>query len=924
MTITTAEFDAFLKCPTKCFLRSRGETGSGNLYADWLRTQNEYYRGEGIKRLVETKPDENATNPPLSEGLKAAQWRVALDFHAQAHDLEASIHAVERVPSKARGTPAQFIPIRFVFTNKLTRDDKLLLAFDALVLSGVAGTEVAVGRIIHGEGQVASKVMTSALVADVRTSTDRITALLSAASPPDLRLNRHCGECEFQARCRQKAVEKDDLSLLSGLSEKERKKLHSKGIFTVTQLSYTFRPRRRPKRLRKKREQYHHSLKALAIREKKIHIVGSPQPKIEGVPVYLDVEGLPDHSFYYLIGVRVGSGGSAVQHNLWADCAEEEERIWRTFLAILLRVNNPVIVHYGSFETAFLKTLSKRYGAPQPESVMAKAFLSAVNLLSIIYDQIYFPTFSNGLKDIATFLGFHRSSAITSGAHAIVWRHQWETSRDPKTKENLIAYNTDDCKALELTTDAIMQTGSSVPGVLRAVVRTDAMKPQKAPHWGPLRSPIQEFETISRAAHWDYQKDRIRIRQGKLPTKTGRPKLRSRICQRIRKVVVHEASRICPRCGNAEAGDGERSTRSLEDIVFGRDSMKRRCVRHEFRVFRCSKCRHRFGIPERFQISRRYGWEFISFVFHQIIELNIPQRVVVKNLNRLLGFALNPSTLTTLKTSVARYYAAAFRLLVKRIVNGGILHADETGANVQGQSAYVWVFCNAEDVAYIYADTREADLLDQHLAAFRGVLISDFYAAYDAVACPQQKCLIHLLREMNNELMGNPYDEELKQLAQEFARLLRSIVDTVDRYGLKCYHLKKHRKPVECFYKQLAAQKLKSEPAMKWKGRFEKRRDVLFTFLEHDGVSWNNNNAEHAIKAFARLRDVLAGSVTATALEDYLILLSIYQTCEYRCLDFFDFLRSGQQDIDAFQAQRCCSQKAQKALSPEKGPVLEQ
>lgn len=78
------------------------------------------------------------------------------------------------------------------------------------------------------------------------------------------------------------------------MSAKERQELRSKGIFTVTQLSYTFRPRRRPRRMRDKREKYHHALKALAIREQKIHIVGRPELKIEGTPVYLDVEGLPD------------------------------------------------------------------------------------------------------------------------------------------------------------------------------------------------------------------------------------------------------------------------------------------------------------------------------------------------------------------------------------------------------------------------------------------------------------------------------------------------------------------------------------------------------------------------------------------------------------------------------------------------------
>jgi len=34
----------------------------------------------------------------------------------------------------------------------------------------------------------------------------------------------------------------------------------------------------------------------------------------------------------------------------------------------------------------------------------------------------------------------------------------------------------------------------------------------------------------------------------------------------------------------------------------------------------------------------------------------------------------------------------------------------------------------------------------------------------------------------------------------------------------------------------------------------------LFTFLEHDGVPWNNNNAEHAIKAFVRLRNIIGGA----------------------------------------------------------------
>jgi hypothetical protein len=53
MTITADIVEAFLKCPTKCYLRSVGEVRTGNACADWLQTQKESCRIEGIKRLTE-------------------------------------------------------------------------------------------------------------------------------------------------------------------------------------------------------------------------------------------------------------------------------------------------------------------------------------------------------------------------------------------------------------------------------------------------------------------------------------------------------------------------------------------------------------------------------------------------------------------------------------------------------------------------------------------------------------------------------------------------------------------------------------------------------------------------------------------------------------------------------------------------------
>jgi hypothetical protein len=135
MRITPDLFAAYLKCPTKCWLRSRGEAGGGNEYADWVRSQNESYRPANATRLLESLPDnERAVAPPATENLKTAKWRLAVNVPTETVILESCLHAVERLPAEGWGKPAQFIPIRFVFTNKLTKDDRLLVAFDALVL----------------------------------------------------------------------------------------------------------------------------------------------------------------------------------------------------------------------------------------------------------------------------------------------------------------------------------------------------------------------------------------------------------------------------------------------------------------------------------------------------------------------------------------------------------------------------------------------------------------------------------------------------------------------------------------------------------------------------------------------------------------------------------------------------------------------
>ena len=124
-----------------------------------------------------------------------------------------------------------------------------------------------------------------------------------------------------------------------------------------------------------------------------------------------------------------------------------------------------------------------------------------------------------------------------------------------------------------------------------------------------------------------------------------------------------------------------------------------------------------------------------------------------------------------------------------------LIHADETKVQIKHSVVgYVWAFTSTETVVYLYHPTREGTFLKETLGDFAGVLVSDFYAAYDSVTCHQQKCHLHLMRDINDDLLHHPFDEELKELARRYTLTLKPMVETIDKHGLKTKFLSKHKR----------------------------------------------------------------------------------------------------------------------------------
>jgi hypothetical protein len=350
------------------------------------------------------------------------------------------------------------------------------------------------------------------------------------------------------------------------------------------------------------------------------------------------------------------------------------------------------------------------------------------------------------------------------------------------------------------------------------------------------------------------------------------------------------------------------TSRNVIDLRFTRHGIKRWITRHLAHRYECQSCWSTFLPLDRCSSKSKYGPNILAYSVYLNIELRLPKERVNSHLSKLFGLSF-PSA-SKFKMQAAEAYRSAYDSILNGLCGGRLLHVDETGISVKGRSGYVWVLTSMEEVAYFYTPTREGSTIQTMLRDFSGVLVSDFYAAYDGIDCPQQKCLVHFIRDLNDDLLKHPYDDVLKRLGREFVYLVKPMIETVDHYGLKRRFLNKHRISVDRFYRRLSDETGAGEAATKVIDRLRRNRDTMFTFLNFDDVPWNNNNAEHAIKAFATLRRVIDGVTSEKGLQDFLILLSLCETCKYKSVDFLGFLRSGSKNVDDFANSQRSGYKA--------------
>jgi predicted RecB family nuclease len=900
--ITSAAVVAYHQCPVKAYLLLvEKQPGQPHEYETILGEQKATNERDCIERLhsgcfagdvcgaisTGTGP-ERLTNVALSTDQFLAQCALLTKPRAR--------------PLAATGA---YEPTLFTGTCRVSVEQRLELAFIGHTLGKIQGAPPERGKIVDASG--------NAHVIHLKPLAKQLSAIISVLQewlstplpePPPLVLNRHCDQCQYRHLCRPKAQAEDNLSLLSGVTSRMMAGYGKKGIFTVKQLSYLFKLRRPSKRAKSGPPRPKPELRALAIRTGRVYLQQTPTLARSETELYLDLEGVPDRRRYYLAGLLISERGVCTHQSFWADDDRDEEQMWQRLLEQIEQYPEAPIYHYGEYDAKALAELTQRYETTSRD-IMARL----VNVVNHVYGRVYFPVYSNSLKEIANFLGFHWSHSDASGLQSLVWRYRWEETRDPHYQELLTDYNREDCLALRLLVGKLAEIGDAAADL----PTVDFVNNPKRHSTETGQEVHQQFRSILDFAHAAYDRRKIRLFPDRDADAVA-PKPKSHGFKkgyegqrqrkpRASKVVHLDPGTVCPRDGSALLQTDRTSKRLIIDLVPWKAGIRKTVTEYVGKQGYCPTCGGHYPPPGLWEYHKNqlYDHGFRAWVVYQKVALRMTNAAIGETLAEQFGEKEPRWYIAPMVKQMSRYYAETEEIITEGLLASPFIHVDETAVNVGGNTQYVWTFATDKHVKFKLSRTREASLVHELLGGYRGVLISDFYGGYDAVQCRQQKCWVHLIREMNEDLWDAPYDAELELVVSQVRNLMVPIMRSVEKHGLKDRYLRRFKGSVEDFYEStIVGKDYKSELATKYQKRFVRYRESLFTFLEEDGIPWHNNTAERALRHVAKQQQVSQQFFEGVT-PDYLRLLGIRQSLRFQGKSFFRFLFSKQTDIRSFR-----------------------
>jgi transposase len=306
----------------------------------------------------------------------------------------------------------------------------------------------------------------------------------------------------------------------------------------------------------------------------------------------------------------------------------------------------------------------------------------------------------------------------------------------------------------------------------------------------------------------------------------------------------------------------------------------------------------------------RIGVRVAALVAYLRTTLRLPVRQVQTYLATLHDLHLSVGEIVELAHDVRQQLQGRADQLLAEVRQQPVVHQDETGWRENGHNGYLWTTVSGGPAAvryYAYSPSRSHHVALGLLGAgFRGVLVSDFYAAYNLIPGRHQRCWRHLLGDLH----------ELKEVyaARDdvvgWALAVRQLYDEAQTW------LAAHATPTaeerqqqyECLYQRAWALGQRyafdsAHPCWALAKRLLRHQQELFQFVLVPGLPADNNLAERSIRPLVIMRKISGGTRSDEGSKTRLTLASLLGTWQARSLNpFIECLAALQQPAQAAQA----------------------
>lgn len=380
-----------------------------------------------------------------------------------------------------------------------------------------------------------------------------------------------------------------------------------------------------------------------------------------------------------------------------------------------------------------------------------------------------------------------------------------------------------------------------------------------------------------------YTKPNKKKRKTKRGAKPGHPAARRKTPERIDRRQEHRCD-VCPDCGGPLQRCNRTRKRIIEDLP---KDIETEITEHTIHRDYCPHCRKHVEpvVPDALP-KAGLGHRLVCFTAWLHYGLGVTLAHIKAILGCHLHTVLSSGGLLSMWYRLAAILADWYEQIGQQARDSGHLHADETGWRISGRTHWLWCFANGRVCYYMIDRSRGSPALQRFFTTlFEGVLITDFWAAYNSVgAVLRQCCHAHLLRELEKTDKANgseawrAFSKTLRRLIKDAIRLRRREDFTPDRYARRIDRIERR-------LAQLLEQETADGDVNRLLKRLRRHQGDLFTFLHRMDVAYDNNLAERQIRPAVILRKNSQCNHSDRGAATQAIMMSVYQTLKLRGLN---------------------------------------